>query len=236
MNKETILITGASKGIGFEISKRLLIEDNRFSNLILVSRKSNHFNEATSELEKLNLFNKKIYVYDIDLSDREELKKKLIDIKNSFNNIDVVINNAGYTNPVNIHQLDIKDFDRTMQINLYAPFIIIQELLKLGNVFNTIVNIASTAGIKGRSGWLSYSSSKAALINMSEVMKEELSIYGTRVICISPGRTATDLRKKLAPNEDQKTIMQPEDLAEVVFTLISPVGRFIDSENLVVRI
>ncbi|MGO2538012.1 MAG: SDR family NAD(P)-dependent oxidoreductase, partial [Brachybacterium tyrofermentans] len=72
--------------------------------------------------------------------------------------------------------------------------------------------------------------------NMSQVMREELSIYGTRVVCLSPGRTATDLRKTLAPDEDPSTIMQPEHVAQVISTLSSGVGRYIDSENIVVRL
>ncbi|MGO3208842.1 MAG: SDR family NAD(P)-dependent oxidoreductase, partial [Brachybacterium sp.] len=76
---------------------------------------------------------------------------------------------------------------------------------------------------------------KSALITMSEVMREELSIYGTRVACISPGRTATELRRVLAPDEDPSTIMQPEHVAEVIGALTSPVGAYIDSENIIVR-
>jgi 3-oxoacyl-[acyl-carrier protein] reductase len=83
---------------------------------------------------------------------------------------------------------------------------------------------------------LTYSASKAAVINMSEVMREELAIYGTRVACISPGRTATALRRVLAPDEDPSTIMQPEHVAAVIAMLASPVGKFVDSENLVVRL
>ena len=66
-------------------------------------------------------------------------------------------------------------------------------------------------------------------------MKEELAIYGTRVVCISPGRCATDLRRTLAPEEDPTTIMQPEHVAGVIAMLASDVGRFVDSQNLVVR-
>ena len=98
------------------------------------------------------------------------------------------------------------------------------------------MNIASTAGINGRSGWLTYSASKAAMIAMSQVMKEELAIYGTRVVTISPGRCATALRRTLAPDEDPSTIMQPEDVAGVIELLASDHGRFVDSQNLVVRL
>src|SRR5690625_6127227 len=101
-----------------------------------------------------------------------------------------------------------------MEVNLYGPFTIVKTLLNRGNTFDLIVNIASTAGINGRSGWLTYSASKAAVINMSQVMREELSIYGTRVVCLSPGRTATALRRTLAPDEDPTTIMQPEHVSQ----------------------
>jgi 3-oxoacyl-[acyl-carrier protein] reductase len=74
------------------------------------------------------------------------------------------------------------------------------------------------------------------MINMSQVMREELSVYGTRVICLSPGRCATDLRRKLAPDEDPVTIMQPQDVANIVRMMLSEEGRYIDSENMVVRL
>jgi 3-oxoacyl-[acyl-carrier protein] reductase len=67
-------------------------------------------------------------------------------------------------------------------------------------------------------------------------MREELAIYGTRVVTIAPGRCATDLRRQLAPEEDPSTIMQPEHVADVIAMLASDVGRFIDSQRLVVRL
>jgi 3-oxoacyl-[acyl-carrier protein] reductase len=66
-------------------------------------------------------------------------------------------------------------------------------------------------------------------------MIEVLAGYGTRVVCICPGRTATDLRRTLAPEEDPNTIMQPEDVAAVIEVLSTDVGRFVDSADLVVR-
>lgn len=68
--------------------------------------------------------------------------------------------------------------------------LLVKTLLHRDNVFDLIVNVASTAGVTGRSGWRTYSASKSALITMSEVMREERSIYDTRVARISPGRSA----------------------------------------------
>ena len=97
------------------------------------------------------------------------------------------------------------------------------------------MNIASTAGMNGRAGWLTYSASKSAMINMSEVLRSELAPYGIDVICLSPGRCATDLRKTLAPEEDPETIMQPKQVAEIIKLMISETGQLLHSQNLVVR-
>lgn len=232
---KTALVTGASKGIGLETIRRLLDADNDVTTVVMMARDSEAFTRSVEELRGQNPHGKQIVTSTVDVGNRAALQLAIGRIYEEVGNIDLLVNNAGYTNPVALHQIDFDDFERTMSVNLYAPFTLVQDLLRRGNKFEFIVNIASTAGIKGRSGWLTYSASKAAVINMSQVMREELAIYGTRVVCISPGRTATALRRTLAPEEDPTTIMQPQHVAEVIEALASPVGRFIDSENLVVR-
>ncbi len=232
----TLLITGASRGIGRRTAELFSTGSQEISDLILLSRPSEEFASTLADLKEQRLPGREVYGYPIDLADRPALTDVLAEIMHAHGHVDMLINNAGVTVPAAIHQIDFADFERTMRVNLYAPFTIVQELLHLGNTFELIVNVASTAGIKGRSGWLTYSASKAALINMSEVMREELAIYGTRVACISPGRCATDLRRTLAPDEDPTTIMQPEDVAAVIEMLASGPARFIDGANLVVRL
>jgi 3-oxoacyl-[acyl-carrier protein] reductase len=231
----SILVTGASKGIGLKTVREFYYADNGITDFILLSRQSDDFDLALKELAQNNPYRKRVTPYFIDLYDREALVELMREVKVAHGKVDILVNNAGFTAPMAIHQIDFADFERTIGVNLYAPFTIVQSLLHNGNTFELIVNIASTAGINGRSGWLTYSASKAALITMSEVMKEELAIYGTRVVCISPGRCATDLRRTLAPDEDPSTIMQPEHVARVIAMLASDVGRFVDSQDLVVR-
>jgi 3-oxoacyl-[acyl-carrier protein] reductase len=232
---KTALVTGASRGIGLETVRRFLNNSEDITTVVMFARESDDFVQAVEELEKSKPLGRKIVHRFVDVGDREKLKDALLSVYEEVGNIDILVNNAGYTNPIPLQQVDIEDFEKTMQVNLYAPFMIVQTLLNQGNEFSLIVNIGSTSGINGRSGWLTYSASKAAVINMSQVMREELSIYGTRVVCLSPGRTATALRRTLAPDEDPNTIMQPEHVARVIETFASPVGRFIDSENVVVR-
>lgn len=239
MSGKTLLVTGASRGIGLETVRRFLQDSSPEKGVVdtvaLVARESADFDAALDELEAANPRGVALHAYRVDVGDRDALLDLVGRVVADVGNVDYLVNNAGYTNPVPLQQVDFADFERTIAVNLYAPFTLVQELLRQANHFDLVVNIASTAGISGRSGWLAYSASKAALINMSEVMREELAIYGTRVVCISPGRTATALRRVLAPTEDPTTIMQPQDVAEVIEMLASRVGRFVDSANLVVR-
>lgn len=232
---QTMLVTGASKGIGRATVRRFFATSGGATEFILLARKSDAFDELVRDLESENPHEKSVYRYDIDLADRAALIDLSAEIMRRHGQVDLLVNNAGYTDPKAMQQIDFESFERTMAVNLYAPFTIVQELLRHGNTFELIVNIASTAGLGGRPGWLTYSASKSALITMSEVMKEELKIFGTRVCCISPGRCATDLRRTLAPEEDPNTIMQPEDVAGVIEMLASEAGPYVDSQNLVVR-
>ena len=231
----TALVTGASKGIGLETVRRLAASDLDITTIVLMARASQAYDENFAALADEVPAHVTLVRETVDVGDRPALIDAVARVYDEVGNIDFLINNAGYTNPVPIHQVDFADFERTIAVNVYGPFTLVQELLHLGNRFEVIVNIASTAGIGGRSGWLTYSASKAAVINMSEVMRDELKIFGTRVVCLSPGRTATDLRKVLAPDEDPTTIMQPQHVAQVIETMLGPTGQYVDQQNVIVR-
>jgi len=230
------MVTGASKGIGLATVRRFFDADNDVRTVVMLARESDEFRAAVKQLEGDNPHGKTVAPYAVDVADRDALLATTERVMREHGSVELLVNNAGVTLPSPIHEIDFADFERTIGVNLYAPFVTVQSLLHLGNRFDFILNIASTAGMSGRSGWLTYSSSKAAVIAMSEAMKDELAIYGTRVVVISPGRTATSLRRTLAPDEDPSTIMQPEHVAEVIEMLAGNVGRYIDSRNLVVRL
>jgi len=231
---KTLLITGASKGIGLATVKEFMEKDERVTSIIMVARSSSAYDEAFKSLEANNSRKVKLYKYEHDLAVESDVEALLQNLKN-HEQIHIIINNAGFTKPDSIQQIEMADFHTTIAVNVYAPFRIVQGLLMQQKFPETIINIASTAGMNGRSGWLTYSASKAAMINMSQVMKDELNHFGTQVVCLSPGRCATDLRKTLAPDEDPTTIMQPEDVAEIIRLTSSKSGLALDTTNIVVR-
>jgi 3-oxoacyl-[acyl-carrier protein] reductase len=234
MTNRAILVTGASKGIGAAVIRHLA-KENRAPGIAMVARQSDYYDDFVREMRTQHQ-SVAFTPFFADLGREEDVTALLDGIRKSKIEIFGLINNAGYTNPKSINQIETNDFEYTLRTNLVSPFRLVQFLVKeFAHKLQFVLNVSSTAGISGRAGWLTYSASKAAMINMSEVMREELKVYGTRVICISPGRCATDLRRTLAPDEDPNTIMQPEEVAAVVDTLISGVGRMIDSHNIVVR-
>jgi 3-oxoacyl-[acyl-carrier protein] reductase len=235
MKKRNVLITGASKGIGLSTAKHFIECDQENVQLYLVAR-NNRDNEQRFEKLSKEYPDAKINFLYADLSKPKDITGVIDYFVENEVNVDVLLNNAGYTNPTGFKDIDIDDLRYTFEVNLFSPFLLIQGLFKNGIHIKKVVNIASTAGMGARPGWLSYAASKAAMINMSDTLREELAVFNTDVICISPGRCATDLRKKLAPNEDPETIMQPQDVAKTVYYLTSESGCFIDSHNIVVRL
>jgi 3-oxoacyl-[acyl-carrier protein] reductase len=231
---KTLLITGASKGIGLATVKEFMKKDESVSSIIMVARSSAAYDEAFNALSSDNPRKVNLHKYEHDLAIESDVEALLDNLK-LHEQVQIIINNAGFTKPDSIQEIKMADFHTTIAVNLYAPFRIVQGLLMQQKFPETIINIASTAGMNGRSGWLTYSASKAAMINMSQVMKEELAYFGTQVVCLSPGRCATDLRKTLAPDEDPSTIMQPEDVAEIIRLTSSKSGLALDTTNIVVR-
>lgn len=229
---KTCIITGASDGIGREVAKSIS-HQGFFKNIVLISR--NEFNLKQTK----NLMSKEanIIIKPFDLLQLEDIPRLIEDIYHLTGSIECLVNIAGYADPQPLFSTSIENLEKTFRINVFAPILLSKECAKYMKNFNStkIVNVASTAGTSSRPGWISYSSSKAAMISVSNTLSDELAEYGIKVYTVSPGRCATSLRKKLAPDEDQSTIMQPEDVANIITQLVSPKENFLDGQNIIIR-
>lgn len=229
----TCLITGAGSGIGRSVAVELA-KRNYYDTYVLLGRNTEAMNATTAIMKNNGV--KFVELYSIDFAEVEKLPTLVKEIAEKHSNITALYNIAGYTDPQSLLTTTLESFELTYKINVFAPFVLMRECTKYMRANGgKILNIASTAGMTPRPGWLSYASSKAAVIAMSQTLTAELAEYGIKVYCVSPGRCATKLRTRLAPDEDPKTIMQPEEVAEVICNLMNPSECCLDGQNIVIR-
>lgn len=232
---KSILITGASQGIGKAICTTIANDAHlNITKFFLLARNESKLSAVAQEImakhPEVN-----VKVVPVDLSDLPQVEKITASLLQEHGRIHFLINNAGFVDPQSILETTLHNLETTFKINLFAPFAIVRQMLAHRNYPERIINIASTAGMGPRPGWSAYASSKAALINLTETMAEELKSFKIKVVAIAPGRCATELRVRLAPDEDPSTIMQPSHVAEVVRHLLSEIGDYIDKQCLIVK-
>jgi short-subunit dehydrogenase len=227
----TCVIPGASQGIGRATAVRLSREPD-IENLVLVARSLEGLEGTRSEMEA----GKSIKLVPFDLAQLERIPGLVREIHDEFGGIDALLNIAGYAEPRSLLDTTAENLINTYSTNVFAMLLLIREVVSsmLGRRAK-ILNIASTAGTTARPGWVAYASSKAAVVSLSQTLSEELAGTGIKIYTISPGRTATELRRKLAPEEDPSTIMQPSTVADVIAFLLSDAERTLDGQNITVR-
>ncbi len=228
----TCIVTGASQGIGRATAIRLSREPD-VSGLALIARNADGLAETQAQMGDTAAT---VRLYPYDLGDLEGIPALIRTIHQEFGRIDVLCNIAGYAEPRALLDTTNENVLRTYTINVLAMIVLIREVVRwVRRRPAKILNVASTAGITSRPGWLAYSSSKAAVVSLSLTLADELAGTGIRVYTISPGRTATELRRALAPEEDLSTIMQPDEVADVIAKLLDESEQILDGQNIIVR-
>lgn len=189
--RSTNIITGASKGLGLSLAKKILSADDR---VITISR---HLNEELTTLQKQNL---PIEQITCDLTDNEalvQLANQLIPILNSQTDTIRLINNAGMVDPIGLFNgcIDDEMLHTAMNLNLIAPMKLTQLFIKHVSkqiIHKQIINISSGAGRAPVAGWGVYCTTKAGLDRFSEVISIECP--DIKIVSIAPGVIDTDMQ------------------------------------------
>jgi 3-oxoacyl-[acyl-carrier protein] reductase len=226
------LVTGASQGIGRATAVRLSREP-WVGAVVLVARSAAGLEDTAKACAGGTA---KVQVIAADQSDLDAIPELVTRIHDEHGSIDILCNIAGYAEPKSLLDTTADNLVTTFTVNVFSMLILTREVVRaMQGRPAKVLNIASTAGITARPGWVAYAASKAAVVSLSQTLSEELAGSGIKVYSISPGRTATELRRKLAPDEDPSTIMQPDAVADVIAMLVGEGERTLDGQNIIVR-
>lgn len=141
---------------------------------------------------------------------------------------DILINAAGYVVPQSVKEADLESTKKHIDVNLLGTFYCTQMALKY-NPNLDIINVASAAAVTVHPTWSEYCATKAGVVMATKCWAES----GLYSVAISPGRTRTKMRKALFPDEDQSTLLEPKDFAEVIMKAVRK--EFPSGTHLVVR-
>ena len=192
---KNIIITGGGKGIGFELVKQLAESNNK---VLAISRN-------TKKLEELN--NKNIFILTIDLSESESFDKIVDYISKNWTHVDILINNAAKFINKPFIQTNIFDFIDIYKINVFAVAELTRRLLPLLAKNSHVVNISSMGGVQGSlkfSGLSAYSSSKGAIITLTELLAEEYKETSISFNTLALGAVQTEMLSEAFPNYKAK--------------------------------
>ena len=221
------LITGATGGLGKEIAREFA---KNGCNLFLTGRNNDKLNSLKNELE--NSVNEiKIDFEDADLSDDGEIQKLIEKVKNTFVNIDILVNCAGIFPVKLLSDSTVEDFENCFSVNVKAAFVLCKEFSQgmISKKWGRIINIASSSAYAGFKNTSIYCSSKHAILGLSRSLHSELKEHNVRTFCVSPGSIKTPMGKSVI-GQNYETFLNPNEIAELIVRLVSFDNEMISQE------
>lgn len=238
LNNKTAIITGANRGIGNEILK---VFAQQGADIFACARNiSPTFESQLIELS--NTTNRNIIPIYFDLSDQDQVKEGIKQILSYKKQIDILVNNAGVASGSFFQMSSIPEMRKLFEVNFFSHILFSQSITRqmARAKSGSVIHIASTAGIIGDVGTLSYGSSKAAMIFATKTMANELGSSNIRVNAIAPSITRTDMydqmeevaREKLISSSALKRPAEAYEIANVALFLASDLSSFVNGQTI----
>lgn len=237
MNK-VALVTGASRGIGAAIAKRLATDGFR-----VVVNYAGSTDKAEAVVREIKEAGGEALAIQANVAEADAVKQMIKQTIDTFGQLDCVVNNAGITRDGLLMRMKEADFDAVIDTNLKGAFLVTQAATRpLLKTSGRIINIASVVGISGNPGQANYVAAKAGLIGLTKSVARELASKGVTVNAICPGFIETDMTDELT--EEQRNLSlgqiplkrfgQTDDIASLVSFIASDEARYITGQTLAV--
>ncbi|MFU2158240.1 MAG: 3-oxoacyl-[acyl-carrier-protein] reductase [Caldisericum exile] len=238
--KNTVsVVTGGGRGIGRAISIALAKAGSSVS-IIYTSR----VDDALKTKSEIESFGGVAEIFQCNVVDEASSENAIRQIIDKFGRIDVLVNNAGITRDTLLLRMSVDDWDAVLDTNLKGAFLMTKHALKymIKNNSGRIVNIGSIVGITGNVGQANYVSSKAGLIGFTKAVALEYGSRGITSNLVAPGYIETEMTERLPQNVKEtylnkivlKRAGKPEDIANVVVFLASPLASYITGSVIIV--
>ena len=237
LNEKIAVITGASRGIGAAIAKKMA--ENGATVIINYQGSVQAAQALEAEIRENG---GKAVTYKCDVSDFDKCEKFIGDIVKEYGRIDILVNNAGITRDGLLMGMKEEDFDSVINVNLKGTFNTIRFASRtmVKQRKGKIINISSVSGILGNAGQANYAASKAGVIGLTKTMARELGSRGITVNAIAPGFVDTEmtgvLSEEIRENACRQIILgrfgKPEDIANVAVFLASDKADYITGQGL----
>ena len=239
MTSPVAIVTGAGRGIGEAIARRLARDGARVA---CVSRTESNASRTADAINAASPGAARPYA--VDVADRKAVAAVCERILADFGRVDILVNNAGLTRDGLAMRMSEEDWDLVLDTNLKGAFNLIQGVMRpmLKQRAGRIINIASVAGLTGNAGQANYSASKAGLIGLTKTLARELASRSITVNAVAPGFINTDMTGIL-PDTVKAAVLQqiplgrfgdPGDIAGAVAFLAGPEGKYITGQTLTV--
>lgn len=214
-----ILITGASRGIGYAAAKEAA---QRGARIISVARTVGGLEELDDEIQSHGC---ETTIVPLDLTDGEGIDRLGKAIFDRWGRLDGLIINAGILGPISpLSHISPKDFAKVMDINVTAPYRLVRsmDMLLKSSDAGRVVFVSSSSAESAKPYWSLYAASKAALNAMAKSYAGELTQTNVKVNVFYPGAVRTAMRASAVPGEDPETLPSPADIAPQMVDLVSP--------------
>lgn len=195
LENKTVLITGASRGIGKGIAT--VFAEHGANVVFTYSSSVDAANALETELQALGVQAKG---YQSNAADFEQAQVLIEKVLADFSTIDVLINNAGITKDNLLMRISEEDFDKVIEVNLKSVFNLTKAVQRtmLKQRQGSIINMSSVVGVKGNAGQSNYAASKAGIIGFSKSVALELGSRNIRCNVIAPGFIETEMTAQLS--------------------------------------
>lgn len=233
------IVTGASRGIGRAIALRLAREG---ASLVVTATTEESARNTAAAVEALG---QKALALAVDVADPAAVEAMFAAAVETFGKVDILVNNAGITKDGLLLRMKDADWDAVLDVNLKGAFNCVREAAKLMTKARSgrIVNISSVVGEMGNAGQINYCASKAGMIGLTKSAARELAKRGITVNAVTPGFIETDMTAVLSDKVREGLLQQiplerfgsPDDVANAVFFLVSPMGDYITGHVLSVN-